>query len=556
MIMKKDTVKMAAVACSTMRQSCARFCRSNGDLLLILFFAAAVLLANIGVAREFYSDDEYLYAKIAAEMFHRGDLWVPTWLGKAAFYKPPFTYWLMMLGYSVFGVSLTAARISVAATGVCTAWLLFLLGRRLYGREGAWLAGLLFITSFGYLFYGRVGMMDMPLTLFIAAAIYSFYRAFEDESKQHAAAFFVLAGASTLVKGPVSAVIILMFGVLMLVIYGRPGRIFNAWGAAGIVAGIALVLLWPAAMYFRGEWGEWYRFFVLRENLGKFTDQAYSIFKMLPYILQYFFPWSLLFIAGAAVLFRRGALSGRKFVYPLFWMLCATAVFIIPAVKLPWYMLPSLPAAALFTAGAWVELKGSRPARIGAAATVMPALILLAALLVALRVSGDAGLCIVLAAAFAVNLLLLRFLLIGDVAKGALAYGAMVILIILAGGCFTFDRLPGEAIAMMGSQSVPVGVVKKQVYLYSYYLDRPVRQIYETSQADDILSRGGRVIVDAHNLAEFTREGSIQKIHTLHKWREWKETIMPREAVCAVVTGNILPLQEQVYLIKSAELRR
>jgi hypothetical protein len=132
----------------------------------------------------------------------------------------------------------------------------------------------------------------------------------------------------------------------------------------------------------------------------------------------------------------------------------------------------------------------------------------------------------------------------------------MAALVVLAGGSFTFDRLPADAISMMGSRNVPVGVVKKQIYLHSYYLDRPVRQLYETSHVNDILSRGGRVIVGARNLADLSREGDIRGFYTRHTWREWKETITPGEAIHAVVTGNVRPLQESVYLIEPSGLGR
>jgi hypothetical protein len=337
----------------------------------------------------------------------------------------------------------------------------------------------------------------------------------------------------------------------MSAIYRRPGRIFNRWGAAGIAAGIALALLWPAAIYFKGAWGEWYRFFVLRENLGKFAQQAYSVSQMLPYILQYFFPWSFLLICGVAVLFRRGAITSLKYIYPLLWMLCATAVFTVPAVKLPWYMLPSLPAAALFTAGAWVELSRSRVAKVGSVLTAVPVLVLLAALLIALRVSATPGLLIVLAAAFAAGLMLLYFLFAGDALKSTLAYGAMSVLVILAGGCFTFDRFPAEAVPMMSERSIPAAVVNQQIYLHSYYLDRPVAQIRDASQVNYLLSRGGRVVVCAHDLAEFSRQGGVREFDTLYTWRSWKEVIAPGEAVRAVITGDTLPLQEEVYIIES-----
>jgi len=215
-----------------------------------------ILLANLGSTRVFFCDDEYLYIKIAMEMFNKGELWVPLWVGEEAFYKPPFNYWLMMLFFKAGGVSFIIARLSIAFISLLNVYYLYCLGEKLYDRKEAFLSGLIFATSFGFIVYGKTGMMDMPFTFFITASIYYFYRAFQEKSFFFASLFLILTGASSLVKGPVSILILGLFAFLFLLIFGGWKIFFNIKSLVGWTGGLFFIFLWPLGIYFSGKWDD------------------------------------------------------------------------------------------------------------------------------------------------------------------------------------------------------------------------------------------------------------------------------------------------------------
>ena len=66
-----------------------------------IWLALCVCVASYVVGLDntalFFQDDEWLYMKIASEMFDRGELWVPYWIGERDYHKPPLSYWLMMV---------------------------------------------------------------------------------------------------------------------------------------------------------------------------------------------------------------------------------------------------------------------------------------------------------------------------------------------------------------------------------------------------------------------------------------------------------------------------
>ena len=82
--------------------------------LWIVLAASVVFFTNLGAVRLF-DKDETLYASCAREMLQRGDWVVPVFNGELFPDKPPLMYWLMISGYSLFGVTEFAARFWSAA---------------------------------------------------------------------------------------------------------------------------------------------------------------------------------------------------------------------------------------------------------------------------------------------------------------------------------------------------------------------------------------------------------------------------------------------------------
>ena len=75
------------------------------NFFVVLLVALPLYFLGLGNIDLFFQDDEWLYVKIAAEMFDRGELWIPYWLGEPAYYKPPLAYWLAIpMGLGINGI--------------------------------------------------------------------------------------------------------------------------------------------------------------------------------------------------------------------------------------------------------------------------------------------------------------------------------------------------------------------------------------------------------------------------------------------------------------------
>src|SRR5262245_37816205 len=97
------------------------------------FWMWAVLVGAVLLLRPALPVDETRYLAVAWEMWWRGSVAVPYLNG--AFYdgKPPLCFWLMQLGWLVFGVNEWWARSLAPLFGLANLMLVAAIARRLWG---------------------------------------------------------------------------------------------------------------------------------------------------------------------------------------------------------------------------------------------------------------------------------------------------------------------------------------------------------------------------------------------------------------------------------------
>ncbi len=236
--------------------------------LAALLVVAAVLFSGLGGPEGGTHPDEGLYLQAAREMHARGDWLTPTVDGGPDFTKPPLLYWAMAGSFSLFGVTLWAARLPVALAALALAWMAGLLARREVGPGAGPIAILLVGTCLGLLRYARVDLMDVPLALAIAVGLWALWRVAAGESPALALAAGVAAAAAALLKGPVGPLLMVLPATVYLARRGVPRARLGWLLAAGALA-LLLAAPWYLAMAERHGAAFVGRFFGT-ENVGKF----------------------------------------------------------------------------------------------------------------------------------------------------------------------------------------------------------------------------------------------------------------------------------------------
>jgi 4-amino-4-deoxy-L-arabinose transferase-like glycosyltransferase len=306
--------------------------------------------------------DEPRYAQIAREMLARHDWIVPTLNGAPWLEKPALLYWKMMNSYSIFGVSDWAARVPAAFYATALVLGIFFFMRRF--RFASELdAAMIAASSAGMIGFGRGASTDMLVSAPFALAMMSWWTWHQTGRKLWLMIFYGLLGVGALAKGPVApALAVLVVGAYALL--RRDGKIFlRTISVPGFALFFAIVLPWFVAIQIKVP--QFFRVFFIEHNLERFGTNLYQhsqpFWYYIPVFLLAALPWTFFALpalveAGRNV-FRRespepSAAPGDDGLpgFLFFWIVVPIIFFSISRAKLPGYILPAIPAAALLTA--------------------------------------------------------------------------------------------------------------------------------------------------------------------------------------------------------------
>jgi 4-amino-4-deoxy-L-arabinose transferase-like glycosyltransferase len=113
---------------------------------------------------------------------------------------PPFFFMLVATAVKLFGSGLLVERSLTAFFGVSTAVFVYLLGRELFDRKAALLAGLLYALYPSAIYFSRIGFANNLLTLLLVSCMYFFVRYLRDRRLLWFILSVASAGLSTITE--------------------------------------------------------------------------------------------------------------------------------------------------------------------------------------------------------------------------------------------------------------------------------------------------------------------------------------------------------------------
>ena len=346
--------------------------RSHQVLLLLALLALSGLLFFLGLGDMGLTDrDEGRNAEAGREMFDSGDHLTPTFNGELRVAKPVFLYWLMDRSYRLFGVNEFAARFPSALFGVGLILIHYLFLAHQRDRTIALFGALMLLLNLEILGLGRMALTDSVLIFFTTASLYGFWLGLHGEGgvRRWIWVFYVGMALATLTKGPVGFALPLIVAALYLT-WTR--RWLDYWQKGVPLAGMLLFLLlaapWYAAMFL--VHGEAYASGAKANTIGRFLSPMEghhgTIFFYLPVLLLGFFPWSALLPVPLYrtlkdwYLIRRGRTqpdptpgTSELDLFAALWVVGIFVFFTASSTRLPHYIGPLFPAAALLTTSYW-----------------------------------------------------------------------------------------------------------------------------------------------------------------------------------------------------------
>ena len=337
--------------------------RPPRDALLVLALAGLLLLPRLG-AVALTDRDEGANAEAAREMLEQGSWVTPTLGGAPRFAKPAFTYWLMAGAYAVLGVSEAAARLPSAGAALGLVLVQYAFARWAFGASVAWRAALVLLLSVEYVAIGRMALTDATLALWTTIAAFAFVRGWL--GTPHRGRWYALAwiasGLAVLTKGPVG-LLVPLGGIVAYLALASGLR--QAWREAWPLRGLLLFLLiagpWYLAMFWLHGWD--YAARARGETLGRVlrpvTGPGGTALFYLPVLLLGFFPWSAFLPEAVVAGLRQARARARRSrgeavsVFAAVSLVVGLVLFSLAQTRLPHYVLPLFPAAALLVATSW-----------------------------------------------------------------------------------------------------------------------------------------------------------------------------------------------------------
>jgi 4-amino-4-deoxy-L-arabinose transferase-like glycosyltransferase len=327
--------------------------RPGAWLALAALFTLA-WFAGLGT-RALWHPDEGRYAEIAREMAHTGDFVTPRLNGLKYFEKPPLQYWATALAFRAFGVHEWTARLAPALFGWLAVLAIGYAGMRIMGGVGGVLAAIALAGSAWPVGLGHFVSLDAVLAGCLAMALAAFLVA-QAGATRHAAAFMTLSwvavAGAVLAKGLVGLVI--PGGALVL--YTALTRDLALWRRLALLRGVAVLLVltapWFVLVSLRNP--GFARFFFVHEHVERFLTTEHNRegpwWYFVPLLLAGLLPWTALFLARVPAAWRDARRSANGFSWPRFclaWCAFVLVFFSLSGSKLPSYILPLFPAAAL-----------------------------------------------------------------------------------------------------------------------------------------------------------------------------------------------------------------
>lgn len=314
--------------------------------------------------------DEGRNAEAGREMLETGDWISPTFNYEPRYAKPALVYWLMSASYHFFGVSETAARLPSALFGLGLILMTYGFLARVRDPVTALIGALMLLLNIELISLNRMALTDSVLIFCTTLSLYAFWLGFETAPRQSHWLWLLYIGMAigTLAKGPVGVLVPLVTILLYLTLTKQWTR-FGQQGKP--LAGMALVAL-VALPWYVTMWslhGSDYAASAQANTVGRFLNpmegHSFTWFFYIPVLLLGFFPWSgwlpfAWYQAYQSWRESRQSLDAQPSVddrrlewFAAAWVFGTFVFFTLSSTRLPHYIGPLFPAAAILTASYW-----------------------------------------------------------------------------------------------------------------------------------------------------------------------------------------------------------
>jgi 4-amino-4-deoxy-L-arabinose transferase-like glycosyltransferase len=311
--------------------------------LIVVSFFYIYDLSNLDGIRQ---GTEGFYLQISKEMFQQNSFLTPYYHDIRHWSKPPLHFvFPFPFYYTDLFTNIFSARVSIAILTIVLLYMASVWTERHF-KIARYTTFLYFACTIGMIKYARIFMMEIPLSLLTFVGTLYFYDYLTTKTKK---SFFISSGliaASVLIKGPVSFVLfggaVFMWGAHMY--YHHKKNDLVPFIKFCVVTGL-LASIWFVISYIRyGD--EFFNYFFLRENMGKFNTKSYPIRHVIQGLFIFALPWSFYLPSAVKSYIQEYKDNNRIAPLKMYLLICTfvfLVIWLIPTQRSHHYAMPSVP---------------------------------------------------------------------------------------------------------------------------------------------------------------------------------------------------------------------
>ena len=323
------------------------------------FSAWGVLIVAAIYFRPLMPVDETRYVAVAWEMWLSNNFLVPQLNGSTYSHKPPLLFWIINLGWGIFGINEWWPRMVAPLFGLACLPLSALICRRLWPKSQAYfIVPIILIGTFYWGLYATLTMFDLIITFWTLVGIIGIIDIWSNRKLRGSVLFTLAIGFGVLTKGPVILVYLLPSALLAPFWTANEKKLnWLKWYAvilANIVVGTAIALSWAIPAGIAGG-DEYQNAIFWGQSAGRIVDSFahrepfWWYLTIIPILLM---PW-LLWPSLIRKLWRNirnkpqanEKNAGLRLI--LIWAISAITILSFISGKQPHYLLPIFPAIAI-----------------------------------------------------------------------------------------------------------------------------------------------------------------------------------------------------------------
>ena len=333
------------------------------ELHIGLFWLVLVLVSLF--SRSYLPIDETRYVTVAWNMFLNHDFLVPYLNGETYSHKPPLLFWLMNLGWALFGVNDWWPRLLPSIFALGAVLMTQKIAVRLWPSrpQTGYISSLILLGSGMWAVFTTATMFDMLVAFFTILGALGLLIAWQSEAKKGWIYVAIAIAGGLLAKGPTILLQILPLAVLAPWWMSHSSNQLNLrrWYLSILIAAFVAVLIllaWaiPAGIYGGAKyqhdifWGQ------TADRMVKSFAHRRPIYWYLPMLPVMLFPWLFALPVWRALAKSFIAINEQGVRFCLAWFIPVFVAFSFISGKQPHYLLPIIPAFALLVARGWDEI--------------------------------------------------------------------------------------------------------------------------------------------------------------------------------------------------------